>query len=257
MSTKARTLLPKGVQGSPATLVTGDVTINRAVSPLAAIPYHQKATCEETISESRLQSLSQEIVDWRETLYGIEDWEVYERAPIIHEIVVRERERSRIVREHNQGVRREQEVNERSTRQTTAARDEIDWVEHKLSVLRASLRASSAEGKNEIRQLIKGYSCYWNELTRRKGCLSMARTKASAKVRTVQSLPGIGIGGKRNRTKTRPTLVTLVNARKSSTSPKSSKSLLHLRLGRLDLQLRLTAGRLLLRKIRRALHKRP
>jgi len=122
-------------------------------------------------TEERLQLLNQEIVDLREQLAAVEDWDLYESAPLKHQIILYEDERNQLVGDHNRRVRRKLDETARRTRQVDAVRDEIDWCENKIGQLREDLRQSSNADSSELRKLLKGYEDYWDQLMRESGRL--------------------------------------------------------------------------------------
>jgi hypothetical protein len=126
-------------------------------------------------AEERLEFLNQEIVDLREQLAAVEDWDLYENMPLKHQIILYEYERRELVGDHNRRVRGRLDEAARRARRLDAVRDEIDWCENKIGLLREELRQSSNADAPELRKLLKGYEDYWDQLMRESGRLPRAR----------------------------------------------------------------------------------
>jgi hypothetical protein len=122
-------------------------------------------------AEERLEFLNQEIVDLREQLDAIEDWDLYESVPLKHQIILYEYERNQLVGDHNRRVRGRLDETARRARRVDAVRDEIDWCENKIALLREEIRQSSNADAPELRKLLKGYEDYWHQLMRESGRL--------------------------------------------------------------------------------------
>ncbi len=119
-------------------------------------------------TEERLQFLNQEIVDLREQLAAVEDWDLYESAPLKHQIVLYEDERSRLVGDHNRRVRREMDETARRARRVDAVRGEVGWCEDKIGQLREELQQSLNDDSSELRKLLKGCEDCWDQLMRER-----------------------------------------------------------------------------------------
>jgi chromosome segregation ATPase len=161
----------------------------------AAIPYERIAVPQistdnrlsradltgSTISDEeneRVQDLNQRIIDLREQLDFVEDWDLYESIPLKYNIMLCEDERRRIAADFQRKTERKirEAAEEARDAQRTAyrtkvdpIRDEIDWVCAKLGELVATARAARPQDRREIESLIRSYRKYLQELMARSG----------------------------------------------------------------------------------------
>lgn len=145
-------------------------TFAAAVVPPLSGPSHDRGAIEE-----RLETLNQEIVSAREELAGIEDWDLYESAPLKHQIILLEDERTQLVGDHNRHVKRQLRETEPCAGRVNAIRDEIDWCQDKISELESILQKCADIEDSESRCLLKAYKQYWNQLMSDSGRLPFVR----------------------------------------------------------------------------------
>lgn len=114
--------------------------------------------------EERLRFLNQEIANLRDALDGLDDWDLYESAPLKYQIMAYEDERARMARDCDQRRHREERAKDESRRRVDVLRDEIDWVERKMAELRMDMRGASRRDRREVRKLSHCYEQYWRQL---------------------------------------------------------------------------------------------
>lgn len=139
------------------------------VPPLSG-PTHDRGAIED-----RLEALNQEIVSAREELAAIEDWDLYEVAPLKHQIILLEDERTQLVGDHNRHVKCQLRETEQCVGRVDAIRDEIDWCQDKISELEPILQKCADVEDSESRCLLKAYKQYWNKLMSDSGRLPSVR----------------------------------------------------------------------------------